>query len=73
MTTPDQKGTRDTGSDLPSGGPADRPSETYEGDESVPQHGEADKPDFQTAFTTDEPRDAEPAIPPHEGRKTSGS
>jgi hypothetical protein len=40
MTTPNEKGSRDTGSDLPSGGSADRPSGTYEGDESVPQHGE---------------------------------
>jgi len=70
MTTPNEKGSRDTGSDLPSGGSAVRPSGTYEGDESVPQHGEPGQPDFETAFTTDKPRDVEPAIPPYEGRKT---
>ena len=37
MTTANEKGSRDTGSDLPSGGSADRPSGTYEGDESMPQ------------------------------------
>ncbi|MGV0792581.1 hypothetical protein [Mycolicibacterium sp. XJ1819] len=31
-------GSRDTGSDQPSGGPADRPSGTYRGDETVPDH-----------------------------------
>ena len=70
MTKPNGKGSRDTGSDLPSGGPADRPSDTYEGDESVPQHGDPGKPDFKTGFTTDKPRDVEPEIPPYEGRKT---
>jgi len=50
MTAPNEKGSRDTGSDLPSGGSADRPSGTYEGDESVPQHGEPGQPDFETAF-----------------------
>ena len=70
MTTPNEKGSRDTGSDLPSGGSADRPSGIYEGDESVPQHGEPGQPDFETGFTTDKPRDVEPAIPPYEGRKT---
>jgi hypothetical protein len=33
-------GSRDTGSDQPSGGPADRPSGEYKGDESVPPHDE---------------------------------
>ena len=70
MTTPNEKGSRDTGSDLPSGGSADRPSGTYEGDESVPQHDDPGQPDFETGFTTDKPRDVEPAIPPYEGRKT---
>jgi len=60
-------GTRDTGSDTPSGG-EDRPSGTYEGDESVPAHG--DESGFNTGFTNEPPRDVEPAIPPYEGRKT---
>lgn len=71
MTKPEEQGKRGTGSDQPSGGPADRPSGAYKGDESVPQYGEAEKPDFQTGFTNEPPRDVEPEIPPYEGRKTS--
>jgi hypothetical protein len=71
MTKPEEKGSRDTGSDLPSGGPTDRPSGAYEGDESVPQYGEEGKPDFETGFTQEPPRDVEPEVPPYEGRKTS--
>ncbi|OBF37772.1 hypothetical protein A5724_11450 [Mycobacterium sp. ACS1612] len=70
MTKPEEKGSRDTGSDEPSAG-TDRPSGAYEGDESVPQYGEEGKPDFQTGFTQDPPRDVEPEVPPYEGRKTS--
>jgi hypothetical protein len=63
-------GTRDTGSDVPSGG-EDRPSGTVEGDESVPSHGDASgDPGFNTKFTNEPPRDVEPAIPPYEGRQT---
>lgn len=63
-------GTRDTGSDKPSGG-EDRPSGSYQGDESVPSHGDESKdPGFNTNFTNEPPRDVEPAIPPYEGRKT---
>lgn len=62
-------GTRDTGSDVPSGG-EDRPSGAVEGDESVPSHGSAEDPGFNTKFTNEPPRDVEPAIPPYEGRKT---
>jgi hypothetical protein len=72
MTKPEDRGSRDTGSDLPSGGPADRPSGAYKGDESVPQHGEEEKPDFETGFTTEPPKDVESEKPPYEGRKTSG-
>ncbi len=64
-------GTRDTGSDVPSGG-EDRPSGTVEGDESVPSHGDAlEDPGFNTKFTNEPPRDVEPAIPPYEGRQTA--
>src|SRR6476619_6695242 len=62
-------GTRDTGSDVPSGG-EDRPSGTYQGDESVPAHGGGDAAEFGTSFTNEPPRDVEPAIPPYEGRQT---
>jgi hypothetical protein len=71
MTEPGERGSRDTGSDLPSGGPADRPSGTYKGDESVPEHDEGEKLDFEAGFTTEKPRDVDPEIPPYEGRKTS--
>jgi hypothetical protein len=71
MTEPEERGSRDTGSDMPSGGPADRPSGTYKGDESVPQHDEGEKLDFETGFTTEKPRDVEPALPPYEGRQTT--
>jgi hypothetical protein len=62
-------GTRDTGSDKPSGG-EDRPSGAYEGDDSVPTHGQGDDPGFDTTFTNEPPRDVKPAVPPYEGRKT---
>jgi hypothetical protein len=62
-------GSRDTGSDVPSGG-EDRPSGTYEGDESVPTYGEGDDPGFNTKFTNEPPRDVKPAVPPYDGRKT---
>jgi hypothetical protein len=61
-------GTRDTGSDVPSGG-EDRPSGTYEGDESVPAYGGGEA-DFNTKFTNEPPRDVKPAVPPYEGRQT---
>ncbi|MDX1883171.1 hypothetical protein [Mycolicibacterium sp. 120270] len=77
MTSPQDRfagepapGTRDTGSDVPSGG-EDRPSGAYKGDESVPTLSEGDDQGFDTRFTNDPPRDVEPAVPPYEGR-TSG-
>lgn len=82
MGTPDQNlteepqeergapGSRDTGSDEPSGGPVDRPSGSYEGDEAVPTHSDPDNPDFDTKMTNQPPSPTEPAIPPYEGRKT---
>lgn len=71
MTKPEERGKRDTGSDQPSGGPTERPSGTYKGDESVPDYDEGGKPDFETGFTTEPPKDTEPALPPYEGRQTS--
>ena len=62
-------GTRDTGSDKPSGG-EDRPSGALKGDESVPGYGEEGSEDFDTTMTNEPPRDVEPAVPPYEGRKT---
>ncbi|OKH75040.1 hypothetical protein EB74_32985 [Mycobacterium sp. SWH-M5] len=60
-------GSRDTGSDQPSGGPADRPSGTYAGDETVPAHGGAK----DSVKTEQAPADAEPAVPPYADRQTS--
>lgn len=62
-------GTRDTGSDVPSGG-EDRPSDSYKGDDSVPTTGDGDNPGFGTRFTDEPPHDVEPAAPPYEGRRT---
>jgi hypothetical protein len=65
-------GSRDTGSDQPSGGPADRPSATYEGDETVPAYGRHGKPDNTGGDKTEHPpTDAQPAVPPYEGRQTT--
>ena len=62
-------GSRDTGSDEPSGGSADRPSGAYQGDESVPTYGgEGEGPFGGTGELP--PQDVTPAIPPYEGRKT---
>ena len=44
------------------------PSGTYEGDESVPAHG--DEADFETKFTNEPPHDVKPETPPYEGRQT---
>nr|WP_131721702.1 hypothetical protein [Mycolicibacterium komanii]CRL67647.1 hypothetical protein CPGR_00705 [Mycolicibacterium komanii] len=70
MTEPEERGKRGTGSDQASGGPADRPSDTYRGDESVPAHDDGN-PDFQTGFTDEPPKDVKPEVPPYEGRQTS--
>ena len=61
-------GSRDTGSDQPSGGPADRPSGTYQGDEMVPSYGGAGET-ADTGTTERPPADVKPAVPPYEGRK----
>jgi hypothetical protein len=62
-------GSRDTGSDKPAGGPVDRPSGEYEGDESVPSYDDGGKPDFQTGTTNQPPQDVKPAVPPYEDRQ----
>lgn len=62
-------GSRDTGADEPSGGPADRPSGTYRGDESVPAYGESGP--TGSAKTEAPPSDVKPAVPPYEGRQTT--
>ena len=65
-------GSRDTGSDKPSGGPVERPSGAFEGDESVPSYGaEGEGPYGVTGEIP--PQDVEPAVPPYEGRQTSAT
>ncbi|WP_006242892.1 hypothetical protein [Mycolicibacterium tusciae] len=65
-------GSRDTGSDQPSGGPVDRPSGTYRGDDSVPAHHEYGRPEATGSAKTERPPiDTEPAVPPYEGRQTT--
>ena len=71
MTKPEERGSRGTGSDEPSGGPTDRPSGAYEGDESVPAHGKEETPDFERGFTNEPPKNVEPELPPYEGRQTA--
>lgn len=64
-------GSRDTGSDEPSGGPTDRPSGTYHGDEAVPAHEGGGSGQTGREKTEAPPSDAEPAVPPYEGRQTT--
>jgi hypothetical protein len=70
MTKPEERGTRGTGSDEPSGGPVDRPSGALEGDKTVPTYGGKGDADFESGFTNEPPKDVEPAVPPYEGRQT---
>ena len=63
-------GSRDTGSDRPSGGPTDRPEGEVEGSEEVPSHGGS--PEGQVGGPgTLPPQDTGSALPPYEGRQTS--
>jgi hypothetical protein len=65
-------GSRDTGSDQPSGGPAERASGTYSGDETVPTHSEhGDPADTGGDKTEQPPQDTKSAVPPYEGRQTT--
>jgi hypothetical protein len=67
--TSGERGSRDTGSDEPSGGPVDRPSDSYEGDESVPTHGGKDEGPLGGTGELP-PQDTGSAVPPYEGRAT---
>jgi hypothetical protein len=67
-----EPGSRDTGSDQPSGGPVDRPEGAVD-DPRVPSHGSPG--DSGTSYGGTgmmPPQDSEPALPPYEGRKESG-
>lgn len=60
-------GSRGTGSDEPGGGPVDRPSGSFDEEETVSgsESGEISTPADST--------DAEPAVPPYAGRKKSAN
>jgi hypothetical protein len=62
-------GSRDTGSDQPSGGPVDRPEGDVQGAEEVPSHGGSGEDQSGGAGDLP-PQAAEPAVPPYEGRQT---
>jgi hypothetical protein len=63
-------GSRDTGSDKPSGGPVDRPDGAIEGDESVPAMGDGDEAVAHGGAGTLPPQNTDPVLPPYEGRQT---
>ena len=65
-----ETGSRDTGSDLPGGGPTDRPEGAIEGDESVPSHGDDSEGDQVGGTGNLTPQATAPAVPPYEGRQT---
>ena len=54
-------GSRDTGSDEPSGGPTDRPSGTLKGDVSVPAYNDAGRPGQTGSDKTEAPPSEQPA------------
>ncbi len=64
-----EMGSRDTGSDGPSGGPTDRPEGAVRGDESVPSHGGSEEGHVGGAGNLT-PQATAPAVPPYEGRQT---
>jgi hypothetical protein len=64
-----EPGSRDTGSDKPSGGPTDRPEGAVE-DKAVPSHGGSEEGKFGGPGTRP-PEDTGAALPPYEGRQTS--
>lgn len=65
------KGSRDTGSDTPGGGSADRPTGTFDEEEVTSTHDHNPTEENIATTGTLPPGDAEPAIPPYEGRQTS--
>ena len=65
-------GSRNTGSDDPSSGETDRPTGSFD-DESVPSHGDSDAEKVYGGTGTDTPGDAEPAVPPYDGRQESAT
>ncbi len=62
------KGSRDTGSDRPGGGPADRPAGTIDEEELTSARDHNPSEDNRGTTGTLPPEDTEPATPPYEGR-----
>ncbi|MQY29563.1 hypothetical protein [Nocardia aurantia] len=62
------EGSRDTGADTPGGGPADRPAGTIDEEETTSSHDREPAPGTVGTTGTETPGDAEPAVPPYEGR-----
>ena len=62
-------GSRDTGSEQPSGGPTDRP-EGGQSDETVPSHSGDEEGQYGGPGTLP-PQDTGAAMPPYEGRQTT--
>ncbi|RMI32093.1 hypothetical protein EBN03_13815 [Nocardia stercoris] len=65
------QGSRDTGSDTPDGGSADRPAGTFDEEEVTSTRDHNPTQENIGGSGTLPPGDAEPAIPPYEGRRTS--
>jgi hypothetical protein len=65
-----EPGSRDTGADHPSGGPADRAEGAVGNAEEVPSHGGGEDGPYGGPGTRP-PGDAESAVPPYEGRQTA--
>ncbi len=67
MTNPE---VRDTGSDRPGGGPADRPAGTVDEDANPPLSDPEDATEYGGTGKLP-PKDTDAAIPPYEGRTES--
>ncbi|MBV7703933.1 hypothetical protein NOVA_14225 [Nocardia nova] len=65
------KGSRDTGSNAPGGGPTDRPAGTFDQEEVTSARDQNQSEDDVATTGTRPPGDAESAVPPYEGRRTS--
>ncbi|PPJ25483.1 hypothetical protein C5E45_25700 [Nocardia nova] len=64
------KGSRDTGSNTPGGGSTDRPAGTFDQEEVTSARDQNQSGGDVATTGTLPPGDAEPAVPPYEGRRT---
>lgn len=63
-------GSRDTGSDVPGGGTTDRPAGTFDEEETTSAREHNPEHDHLGSTGTLPPGDAQPVVPPYEGRRT---